>query len=431
MFKIRKKKRGRSYYLFPMAWVAVLTGVIFIGVYNSPLGNEPDQQIKADEPSQAEQKDKKETGYEDEGKKRITENGTEYKLEEKIDNWLETMTLEEKTAQLFVVTPETIGGEEAVDQAGETLLQGLREYPVGGLVYFSQNLISPEQTRGMLNKTRAYGKRAAGLPLFLCVDEEGGTVARIGNNPEFSVDKVEDMEQIGGKQDRKAAYEAGKTIGNYLSDLGFNLDFAPVADVFTNPDNQVVKKRSFGSDPQLVSDMAYQVEKGLSDCGILGVYKHFPGHGATSGDTHEGYAYTEKELEEMLHTDLLPFFQASEQKVPLIMAGHIGAPKVTGNDMPSSLSYTMITEVLREKLGYDGIVITDALNMGAIQEQYDSAQACVMAVKAGADMLLMPADFEAGYKGILEAVETGTITEDRLDESVRRILRIKLNLTED
>ena len=164
----------------------------------------------------------------------------------------------------------------------------------------------------------------------------------------------------------------------------------------------------------------------MKDQGIQPVYKHFPGHGATLGDTHDGFSYTEKTLDQLLEAELVPFANAVKNGESCIMAAHIAAPGVTGDETPASLSHALITGVLREKLGFDGVVVTDALNMGAIQNLYSSGEAAVAAVEAGADLLLMPADFNAAYEAVLAAVKDGTITQERLDLSVRRIGRMKL-----
>lgn len=347
-------------------------------------------------------------------------------IEERTEEILENMTREEKVAQLFVITPEELTGVGSVQSAGSMTKEALTKYPVGGLVYFGGNLVSYEQTKTMLQDTAYLAGGVTKLPLFLAVDEEGGTVARIANNPDMGVENVGNMSDIGATKDKNRAYEAGNAIGIYLNDLGFNLDFAPDADVLTNPGNTVVKKRSFGSNPALVSEMSCMYLRGLEENGIIGALKHFPGHGATLADTHDGYAYTDKTYEELLEEDMVPFAEGVKEQVPMIMVGHIAAPFVTEDRLPASLSPVMIEDILRNDLGYEGIVITDALNMGAVANLYASDEACIMAFKAGADMLLMPKDFKTAYEGVLQAVENGDISEERLDESVRRIIRIKL-----
>lgn len=334
------------------------------------------------------------------------------------------MSLEEKVCQLFVLTPEQLTGVSAVTAAGETTEKSLRRYPVGGLIYFAGNLVSEEQTRDMLQGTQRYAAEIEGMPLFLCVDEEGGRVSRVGA---LGAAPVKPMAQMA---DEDEAYAAGSAVGDTLAALGFNLDLAPVADVLTNPDNTVIGDRSFGSDPVRVARLAEAFSDGLHEHGILSTYKHFPGHGATAGDTHAGYAYTDRTYEELCDAELVPFAAAQEAGADLVMAAHISVPSILPDETPCSLSYRMITEILRGDLGYQGLVITDALNMGAVTEHYSSAEAAVQAVAAGNDLLLMPADFQAAYRGILDAVADGTLTEERIDESVLRIIRVKLGLRE-
>lgn len=341
---------------------------------------------------------------------------------------LSAMTIEQKVAQMFFITPEALTGYEKVTAAGEATAKALEQYPVGGLVYLAQNLQNPQQTMEMLRNVQTYAKETEGLPLFLSIDEEGGTVARIGNNEGFSVAKIPDMAQIGAAKDASLAYQAGETIGGYMSEYGFNLDFAPDADVLTNPQNQVVKKRSFGSDAQLVTEMSLQFAKGLQEHQILACFKHFPGHGATQGDTHEGFAYTDKTLEELYEQELVPFQAAAREQIPFVMISHISVPNVIGDNTPTSLSHRMVTDILRGEMGYAGIIITDAMGMGAITENYGADEAVVQAVQAGADMILMPQDFRSAYRSVLDAVSAGEISERRINASVRRILRVKLGL---
>ncbi len=211
---------------------------------------------------------------------------------DKIADIIGRMTLEEKAAQLFVVLPEAlIEGVSAVTQAGDATKEAVSEFPVSGFIYMQNNLQSPEQVKEMLSNVQSYSMERIGLPAFLCVDEEGGKVARISGTDNFSIPGFEGMDEVGQSQNTKRAKDIGNTIGEYLSGFGFNVDFAPVADVLSNPQNEVVKQRSFGSDPGLVSDMALAVMEGLWEQGVYASYKHFPGHGMTAGDTHEGYAY--------------------------------------------------------------------------------------------------------------------------------------------
>lgn len=347
---------------------------------------------------------------------------------DKVQQIVDSMSLEEKVAQLFLVQPEAIVDIGTATAAGDATKQAINKTPVGGFVYFSDNLQSEQQVQDMLRNVQKYSEDRIGLPAFLSVDEEGGTVARVASTGRFDVTDVGDMEKIGASGDVQQARQAGETIGSYLSELGFNLDFAPDADVLTNPDNTVVKKRSFGSDPRVVSDMSLAVAQGLAQHQVYSVYKHFPGHGATAGDTHQGYAYTDKTLDELKQSELIPFENAIQNNAAFIMAAHISATRVTGDDTPASLSKTMITDILRGQMGYDGIVVTDAMNMGAVTEQYTSAQAAVKALQAGADLVLMPEDFQEAYQGVLDAVKDGTLTEQRINESVTRIVKVKVHM---
>ncbi len=347
----------------------------------------------------------------------------------RVEELLVGMSLEQKVAQMFMVTPEALTNYTKVTAAGEVTKQRFMQYPVGGVIYMAGNLVDAKQTQEMLKNMENYSMEFLGFPIFLGVDEEGGTVARIAKNSAFNVENVGDMSKIGASGDCNLAYLAGCTVGTYLTDLGFNLDFAPVADVWSNKKNTVVKYRSFGSDAELVRDMVTAQLRGFSEQGILGAVKHFPGHGSTTADSHKGAAVVEKNLQELLECDLIPFKGAIEEGVPFIMVGHLSLPQIVGEDVPAVLSKEIIVGILREELGFDGIVITDALDMGAITDYYNSAQAAVMAVEAGADMLLMPEDFVEAYGGVLDAVQRGELSVERIDESVRRILRVKVGMT--
>lgn len=345
-------------------------------------------------------------------------------LVNQIDYALEKMTVEQKVAQLFIITPDALTGITGVSAAGDATYAALQQYPVGGLVYFENNLQSYEQISEMLHNVQQYSMEISGLPLFLDVDEEGGTVARISGQG-YGIEPIEDMAAVGASGDYERAQEIGTYIGSYLSDLGFNVDFAPCADVLTNPANTVVARRSFGSDAALVAEMTDLQRKAMEQEGIIGALKHFPGHGATSEDSHQGFAYIQKTEEELVNNEWIPFKKGIEEGAKMIMVGHIVCSEITGTEDPSSLSYYMVTEILRQKMGFQGLVVTDALNMGAIANYYTSAQAAVKAVQAGVDLLLMPSDFSGAYQGVLNAVYNGEISEERLNESLYRILQVK------
>lgn len=386
------------------------------------LEMESEEEIETETESQTESDSETESEEESE-----TEESEDPEDGKNYDGWttdeiLADMTLEEKVYQMFVVTPEQLTGTGTVTNAGETTKNSLKKYPVGGIIFFASNLTGPSQTKTMLANLQTYSYEITGLPIFTCVDEEGGRVARIANNSAFGVTNVGPMANI---SDSTTAYNAGATMGKYLSNLGFNWNFAPDADVITNSANTVIGNRSFGSDSELVTELALQVSKGLNVYGVLSTFKHFPGHGATEGDTHEGYAYTNKTYDELLQAELVPFAAAQAGGVDAIMIAHISLPNVIGDNTPCTLSYKVVTEILRNDLGYRGLIVTDAMNMGAIVNNYSSANATVKAVQAGCDVILMPKDFHAAANALIEAVENGTISEDRIDASVRRIINVK------
>ena len=343
-------------------------------------------------------------------------------LDEQASQLVSGMSLEDKVAQMFVITPEALTGYTSVTAAGDTTKTAYENRPVGGLIYMADNLLSTEQTTEMLTNMQNIAMERTGLPVFLSVDEEGGTVARVAANEAFGVTNVGNMSDIG------AAGDAQKAYGTYLKQLGFNVDYAPVADVLTNADNTAIGTRSFGSDASVVADMVTKELEGLSSQGVFGAVKHFPGQGGVSGDSHDGAVTLDKSLEELMQTELVPFQKAVENGVSFVMVGHISVPQVVGDNTPASLSQMMVSNVLREQLGYQGIVITDAMNMGAITGTYTADQAAVMAVNAGVDMILMPQDYETAYNGLLQAVQDGTITEERINESVARIVKVKLQM---
>lgn len=389
-------------------------------------------EIPVQEPeSETETETESETETEEETETETEEEDTSQEEEEKAwttEELLEKMTTEEKVAQLFMVTPEALTGYDKVTSAEELTQKALEEYPVGGLIYFAQNFVSPEQTKEMTGNVQKFAGDISVAPLFLATDEEGGRVTRIGGNSAFEVETVPDMASIGEGGDTQKAFQAGKTIGKYLYELGINVDFAPVADVLTNSDNQVIGNRSFGSRAEIVAHMDESLMEGLMEEKVQACVKHFPGHGSTAGDTHSGAVSLDKTLEELEDLELRPFQRCIDNGVPFVMVGHIELPQVTGNDRPASLSKEVITDILRKKMGYQGIVITDAMNMGAITNRYNSREAAVMAIQAGADMLLMPDDFKEAYKGILEAIENGDLEKSRVDEAVKRILDLKFQI---
>lgn len=352
---------------------------------------------------------------------------TESKAEKLLDN----MTLEEKIAQLFIIRPDDLQINLTSEQINDSTKNGvvefdvnmqetLKKYPIGGVVLFGKNVSNPTQ----LTKFISDMQKQSTIPLFVGIDEEGGIVSRIAKSPNFDVPKFESMQKVGETKNVENAKEVGLTIGSYLKSYGFNLDFAPVADINTNPKNIVIGSRSFGNNSDLVAKMVLAEISGLHEAGIMSCVKHFPGHGDTKGDTHTGYVSIEKTWEELKKCELVPFINSIDT-TDMVMISHITAPNITDDKLPASLSNEIIEGKLRKELGYKGVVISDSMEMGAITQKYSSSEGAVKAILAGVDIILMPEDFVDAYNGIYTAVKNGTISETRIDESVLKILNLK------
>lgn len=348
----------------------------------------------------------------------VVELTPEQKLDEIVNAAIEVMPLEAKVAGLFIVTPEAITGVSTAIQAGDGTRDALAQYPVGGLIYFKKNIQSEEQIITMLENTELYMR----YPLFLAIDEEGGSVARLAEAGVGT--KVDDAKSIGESGDASNAYMAAQTIGGDLSRIGFNLDFAPVADL-ANVENSAVGTRSYGADATAVSDCVSMAVMGLSEQGITTCLKHFPGIGSSAQDTHTGLASTSRTAEQFRAEEFTVFQAGINAGADMVMIGHISAPELTGSNDPCTFSEAVVTDILRNELGFQGVIITDAMNMKAVSDYYDSADAAIQALRAGCDMILMPEDFEMAYNGVLQAVNDGVISEERINDSLRRIYRIK------
>lgn len=343
-----------------------------------------------------------------------------------VDERIGAMTLEQKVAQLFIVTPEAlVEGVSQVTQAGDMTREGVTAHPVGGIVYFAQNLLDPEQTTTMLANVKQFYADAGNVAPFIAVDEEGGTVVRVADNEAFGAQDVGDASALGSAGDTEAAKRAAEQIADYLMPLGFNLDFAPVADVVDPLRSDTMGLRSFSSDAAVAADMVRAEVEGFRDKKMLCCAKHFPGIGAAAGDSHEGAITIEATNEELETVDLVPFRAAIEAGVPMIMVGHVSLPNIVGDSTLAPLSSAVVQGMLRDSLGYTGIIVTDSLSMGAITDYYTPAEAAVAALKAGCDIPLMPERLDEAYQGVLSAVQVGELTEERLDESLTRILTAK------
>lgn len=333
---------------------------------------------------------------------------------------IEGMTLEEKVAGLFIVTPEAITGVDTATQAGDGTKKAIEEYPVGGIIYFSKNIQSKDQLTDMISKTASYCK----YPMFFAVDEEGGDVARIANSS-IEVEKTGPAADIAATGDPNKAYVANSVIASYLKELGFNLDFAPVADVASIEDS-FIGNRAYGTDFNAAAPFVSNAVTGLQENGVSACLKHFPGLGATSGDTHKEMVTNERTSQDFKDNEFITFKAGIEAGTDFIMVSHISLPSITGDNTPCCLIPSIVTDMLRAELGYKGVVITDAMNMAAISEYYSSDEAAIKALKAGCDMILMPENFKEAYDGIIKAVrEDQTLDEKRIDDALKRIYKVK------
>jgi len=335
---------------------------------------------------------------------------------------LETMTLEEKVYQMFMVSPEQLTGTDQNEYDtvfDDNAFIAIETHPVAGIILFGGNIVDPQQLDAFISSYQD----ASSIGLFVAVDEEGGDITRLASNPAFDVEEFSPMRFIEGEDE---AYRVGNTIGSYLGDYGFNVDFAPVSDVDSNPDNTVIGDRAFSDDPDVVASMVSGCVRGFHDSGMMCTLKHFPGHGDTVADTHFETASIDRSMDEISACELIPFEAGIVEGADFIMAAHITTPIADPSGLPASLSHYWLTDILRYEMGFEGIIITDSMIMQAITDEYSPAEASVAAVYAGNDIILMPEDLEAAAQGIIDAVESGEIPVERIDSSVLRILDKKI-----
>ncbi len=332
-----------------------------------------------------------------------------------VSTWLQKMTLEQKVGQLMMVG---FGGQ-SMDPRIEALVKG---FEVGGICIFKRNIADAAQLARFNDALREL--LADGVPPFIAVDQEGGNVVRISDG----VTVLPGNMALGATRSPKLAWEAGKVQGEDLRRLGFNMNLAPVLDVNANPHNPVIGVRSFSDQVALVSQMGADFVRGQQESNIVTIAKHFPGHGSVDGDSHKVLPVLDESEAEVL-LGLEPFRAAMKVGLDGLMTAHIAVPQMTGDQLPATLSRAILTGLLREKLGFAGLVLTDELEMEAIVERYGVGNAAVMAVNAGADMVLIPwrAEKKAEvHAALLAAARSGELSAQRLDEAVTRILALKL-----
>ena len=328
---------------------------------------------------------------------------------------MEKMSTEEKIAQLLMITC----GVSSYNQA--KLALDIREYQPGGFLLMPENIVSYTQLQQLIADMQADSK----IPLLIAIDQEGGRVQKIRKLKGAKITVIPPMAKIGAKNDPQAAYEIGLTIGSELLPLGINMDLAPCADIVDNAKNKVIGDRSFGKEPQTVKANALSLAQGLRDSGIIPVFKHFPGHGSTSADSHVSLPVNKKTVSELAQWELVPFAEAINQGFSVIMTAHIALPAVNGDNTPATLSDKLINELLRKELGFSGVVISDALNMNALRKYYSTEEILINSLNAGVDILLMPGNTEKTIAIIKTAVEDGRVSMATIDASVKRILLLK------
>jgi len=340
------------------------------------------------------------------------------------------MSLEEKVGQMFMPDFRKWDGKD-VTEINEEIVQAISQHHIGGVILFKENLVKTEQSVCLVDQLQ----RASGqIPLLIATDQEGGAVYRLQSGTIMPGNMA-----LGATRSTEASRSVGQAIGEELRALGINIDFAPDVDVNVNPDNPVIGVRSFGSDPQLVSDMAVAYIQGLHDAGIAATAKHFPGHGDTAVDSHLGLPSVPYDRSRLDTVELKPFKAAIAGGVDLIMTAHVTFPAIDSSTVtsqldntpiyvPATLSEKVLTGLIRDELAFQGVVVTDSLQMKAITDHFGPEDAVIRAVKAGTDIILMPADLDLSYKAVLAAVKSGEISESRIDQSVERILALKLKL---
>lgn len=342
-----------------------------------------------------------------------SENNNEVEEVDKIKDKVGSMSLEEKIGQLFIVGFE---GEEINDE----IVDLVKNQKVGGLIYFSRNIVDSNQ---IINLNNAIKDIEKDIPLFISVDEEGGLVSRV---PEEFV-KLPSSGYIGQFNDENISYNVGKIIAKELNSLGFNMDFAPVLDIDSNPNNTVIGERAFGNNSEIVSRLGIKTMEGIKDGKIIPVVKHFPGHGDTDVDSHYGLPIVKKTLEELENLEFIPFKNAIDNGADVVMISSIILESID-NEYPATMSKKVTTDILRDRLGFDGVIATDDMTMGAIVDNYNLADAVIMSINAGSDLVLVCHGYDDIINSILavkDAVNSKIISEEKIDESVYRILKLK------
>ncbi|MFV0135882.1 glycoside hydrolase family 3 protein [Streptomyces sp. HMX87] len=356
--------------------------------------------------------------------------------DDRLRSLISRMTLEEKVGQLFVMrvyghsatAPDQADIDANLKEIGvRTAAELVARYRVGGVIYFAwaHNTRDPHQIADLSNGIqKASLELPRGLPVLISTDQEHGIVARVGEPATLFPGAM----AIGAGGSRSDARALGRIAGAELRAMGIRQDYAPVADVNVNPANPVIGVRSFGADPQAVAGLVAAEVTGYQRSGVAACAKHFPGHGDTATDSHTGFPVITHSREQWEELDAPPFRAAIEAGIDSIMTAHLMVPALDGSGDPATLSRPILTGILREELGYDGVVVTDSLGMQGVRTKYGDDRVPVLALKAGVDQLLNPPDLDLAWNAVLTAVQEGELAEARLDESILRVLRLKAKL---
>jgi len=345
-------------------------------------------------------------------------------IKKRVDETLALMTLDEKIAQMTIISfnGTSLDGTVTTTTPSTTLRDELNLKP-GGVILFAGNITNYANTKAFIEQI----KQTASIPLFVSVDQEGGRVQRITSSTDPRVQTIPPMRNVGYKNDPELAYDLGGVIAEEVLSFGFNMDFAPDIDVVDVTSDNVIGARSFGGDPNLVSRLGTSLYNGILDKGVIPSYKHFPGHGATETDSHSELPVISKTKEELMQRDLLPFQYVIDHGAEIIMVGHLSIPSIDSEGYPASLSNTLINGLLKTEMGFKGLVITDSLQMGAITKNYPEKERYELAINAGVDILLMPQSCKTAISNIKASISEGVISEERINESVRKLLTLKFS----
>lgn len=431
----RKKERTRAFAILAVVVVAALLilGGAGFGIY-SLLHKQPAPEVASEpeviaEPEPVVSEPEPEPVSEPEpvvSENELTEPETEELTEEQkaaildetIAGYLANMTIEQKVAGLFFITPEELTGESQVTVGGSTLNAALNEYPVGGLLLTENNMESPEQLKEMIFNIKSF----TGNEVFIAVEETGGEESPFVISG-LSDAVISDERSLGEAGENAGAYTAGIAIGNLMNEYGFNTVIGPLADVAIS-ESGYTSSQSFGSDPVQVKDMVRNTVRGIEDQNINTCVKFFPGYGDVTKSPESARPTSSRTKEDIVENDYPIYEDAIDGGTDFIMVSQIAYKSIT-NDVPACLSSAVVTDMVRGELGYDGIIITDYMDTHSLIMHYKHADAAVMAIEAGNDMLFCSGDFKKAYNGILDAIQEGRITEERIDESLYRIYRVK------